>query len=140
MKRFLIISLLTLVAFAVIFGVLWLVGYQSENVSDQKFQTPSGYTPATPAQFTAVRNTFQSNIPSNNPDNIKPRETVIADRYALQTWGGNVMGGQALLKYDARTGSWTVVDFGGGAWSVEGLVAAGVPRNEAEALVKQASQ
>lgn len=141
MRRFLTIIFLVFTGAAVIFGVLLIVGYyRHEKVSDQKFQTSSGYAPATPAQIGAVRNTFQSSIPSNNPDRIKPRETVIADKYALQSWGGDVMGGQALLKYDARTGSWAVVDFGGGAWSVEGLVAAGVPRNEAEALVNQASQ
>ena len=60
--------------------------------------------------------------------------TVIATPYALQIWGDEYMGGEALLKYATSTG-WILVSAGGGEWTVDDLVAVGVPQTYAEQLV-----
>ena len=80
--------------------------------------------------------TYQKALASSNyPDNIKPQQTVVVGNYALQLWLGDHTGGEALLKFDNVQNKWTIVDPGGGAWSVEGLVVFGVPTTTAEALV-----
>src|SRR3989338_5458479 len=83
----------------------------------------------------AVRNRFQQEVAQGHPDNIKLSETVVVGEYALQGWIGDVMGGEALLTYDATQDKWKLVDIGGGAWSVEGLVTFGVPQDIATKLV-----
>ena len=60
---------------------------------------------------------------------------MVVGEYALQGWIGDVMGGEALLTYDATQNKWKLVDIGGGAWSVEGLVTFGVPQDIATKLV-----
>lgn len=60
--------------------------------------------------------------------------TVVVMPYALQNWGDENAGNQALLKYDSATG-WTVVSQGGGAWDVPSLESQGVPAAIAEQLI-----
>lgn len=58
------------------------------------------------------------------------------DIYALQVWGADDMGGEALLMYDSTNNEWNFVSWGGGAWSAEGLTRSeGVPQDTAEALL-----
>jgi hypothetical protein len=83
----------------------------------------------------AVQSAFKNKIVPNDKDNTKLRQTVIAGDYALQVWGSDVMGGEALLKYDAAQARWVVLAMGGGAWSVDGLVDEGVPRAAATTLL-----
>lgn len=82
----------------------------------------------------AVQLAFKNEIAPYDNDNTKLHETVIADQYALQVWIGDNFGGEALLKYDSTSGSWSVITDGGGAWSIDGLVQAGVPRTTATTL------
>jgi hypothetical protein len=141
MRSFLKIGIAILIAASIVIGSLWIVRlFQTDEVNTQTTQTPLPEQPIGAfSQTSVVRNAFQSSIPANNPDNIKLRETVIADGYALQIWSGDVMGGQALLKYDTGSKRWVVVDLGGGAWSEDVLISFGVPRNTAQSLLEQLS-
>lgn len=70
----------------------------------------------------------------SNPNELKLGKTVTAANYALQTWGDENKGGEALLVYSAAKG-WELVSMGGGAWDVESLIAVGVPSSVAEQLI-----
>jgi len=83
----------------------------------------------------AARATFQQAINKNNIDNTKLQETSIAGDYALQNWAGDIMGGQAVLKYDTNQGRWGIVESSGGVWSEDALVSLGVPLDVAKALL-----
>ncbi len=82
----------------------------------------------------SVQFAFQDEIAPYNDDNSKLHETVVAGDYALQVWYGDNIGGEALLKYDNASGRWIVISGGGGAWSLDGLLAQGVPKYVAEIL------
>jgi hypothetical protein len=69
-------------------------------------------------------------------DHPRTEQAVISGEWALQVWRGDVMGGEALLRLDPGTRTWKIVELGGGAWSVETLVAAGVPQDVATRLVE----
>jgi hypothetical protein len=90
----------------------------------------------------AVQSAFAAKLASGgNPDNIRMENTVVAGEYALQLWSGDIMSGEALLKYDATQRQWAVVDLGGGAWTAESLVSiGGVPENIAASLVAGAAR
>jgi hypothetical protein len=88
----------------------------------------------------AVQQAFRNELARYQNDNTKLYATSIAGGYALQVWAGDIMGGQALLKYDASQGGWVLLDAGGGAWSVDALVAAGVPKDTATTLLTGVSQ
>ena len=83
----------------------------------------------------AARAAFQNALDKNNIDNTKLQETVVVGDWALQAWGGDVMGGEALMKYDESQGRWAIVISSGGVWSVDALVGAGVPKDIAATLV-----
>lgn len=90
----------------------------------------------TPAQTKAdVQAAYESHIPQNDPENIQPAGTAVSGGYALQAYVGSHVGGAALLKYDSNQRTWIIVDPGGGAWSVEGLMSFGVPEVNAKALL-----
>ena len=44
-------------------------------------------------------------------------------------------GGEALLSYDTKYNQWNIVSWGGGAWSIDGLVEEGVQRDVAVGLL-----
>ena len=88
----------------------------------------------------AVQSAFLKYIAGHDSDNKKVRNTAISGGYALQVWSGNIMGGQALLKYSGSENGWVVLTLGGGAWSVDGLVEFGVPRAIATALLAGLAQ
>lgn len=69
-----------------------------------------------------------------NSDLITLRGTVVASDYALQIWGDENKGGQALLRYDSSRG-WVLMSLGGGEWSILSLTQIGVPQLVAEKLV-----
>lgn len=79
-----------------------------------------------------VQTAFVSQI--ENADQIILGDTVIASDYALQTWGDEDKGGQAVLRQNAA-GVWELLSMGGGAWDVASLTEAGVPQSVAEKLV-----
>lgn len=107
------------------------------NDSTNTTSQPSVTTPQpSTTEVNTVQSAFQSALPLGNPDHIKLYETAIVSGYAIQSWKGDTMGGEALLKYDAAARQWVVITHGGGAWSVDGLVGAGVPRDTATALLK----
>jgi hypothetical protein len=84
----------------------------------------------------AVREAFVKFIGTRNLDNIKPRRTTVSGSYALQSWGGDVTGGAALLRYDRASNKWLIVETGGGAWSHSELVKMGVPQATATDLME----
>jgi hypothetical protein len=53
-----------------------------------------------------------------NPDNIKLFRSAIESDYALQEWGDDNKGGQALLKYTDANG-WVLVSMGGGGQDIQ---------------------
>lgn len=128
------------------------IGFWFLHSSTQPQGTGSGATSTTPTfptgggvpkvtrQGTAtatdpvVANDFTSQI--QNPNQINLQGTVVVSGWALQTWGDENKGGEALLKQDA-SGNWNLVSLGGGEWSVEGLVQQGVPSNIAQELIKE---
>lgn len=58
----------------------------------------------------------------------------VVGEYAIQHWSDAAQGGEAILKFNRDTRQWTLLDLGGGAWDVDGLVTLGVPRETARAL------
>jgi len=107
----------------------------NQTVSTDNFRSSVDVLQTASLAQRAVRNMFQQEVAQGHPDNIKLSETVVVGEYALQGWIGDVMGGEALLTYDATQDKWKLVDIGGGAWSVEGLVTFGVPQDIATKLV-----
>jgi len=83
----------------------------------------------------AVQFAFRNELAKHESDNTKLYETSIVEDYALQVWVGDIMGGQALLKYDDSQSRWILLDGGGGAWSVDTLVDVGVPEDIAVQLL-----
>lgn len=61
-------------------------------------------------------------------------KAVIVSGWALQNWGDENSGGEALFRLD-HGGGWVLMDTGGGAWDVPSLLSAGVPRAIAEQLL-----
>jgi hypothetical protein len=70
-----------------------------------------------------------------NADLITVRGTIVVGSYALQTWGDENKGGEALLVYRGEREGWVLLSMGGGAWGVQSLVEEGVPLSTAEALI-----
>ncbi|MEK7068707.1 MAG: hypothetical protein AAB964_02745 [Patescibacteria group bacterium] len=108
-------------------------GQQSVHVPNTSYAVPLSQTTAE-AQG-AVKSTFEREVAAGHPDNLVTKNTVVIGGWALQVWVGDVMGGEALFTFDTAESKWVLVDFGGGAWSVESLVRAGVPQDIAEALL-----
>lgn len=80
-----------------------------------------------------IARSFTSQI--QNAGSIKLYGTTVVAAYALQEWGDENKGGEALFKYDPSQG-WVLLSMGGGAWSVSGLVQLfNVPQNVAEQLI-----
>jgi hypothetical protein len=71
----------------------------------------------------------------DNAQSISLQRAKIVYPYALQDWGDENKGGEALLKHDDVTSGWQLIDLGGGAWDLESLVAAGVPEDIARQLI-----
>ena len=92
-------------------------------------------TPAGTPEGRAARAAYEAALSADNPDNIKAGQTVAVAGYALQLWTGDNTGGEALLKFDSAQNAWVIVDPGGGQWSLEGLMHAGVPQEAARALL-----
>lgn len=69
-----------------------------------------------------------------NSNSITLKGTTVVSIYALQAWGDENRGGEALLLYDS-SGGWLLLSMGGGVWDVSSLVAAGVPQSVAEQLI-----
>jgi hypothetical protein len=63
------------------------------------------------------------------------RRSAIVGDYAILEWIREPMGGEAILKFDRAKGQWTILDAGGGAWTVDELVQFGVPREIAAPLL-----
>lgn len=79
-----------------------------------------------------IAQSFRGQI--QNASLITLRGTTIVSTYALQEWGDENKGGQALLEYSPSQG-WVLISMGGGAWSVSSLTQIGVPQLIAEQLV-----
>lgn len=97
---------------------------------------PSGqgaYFPVASSTTQDVNQDFTAQI--QNAGAINLENAVIVSDYALQNWGDENKGGQALLKFDTSTGKWNLLSMGGGAWDVDSLVAEGVPASVAEELI-----
>ncbi len=104
-------------------------------------QNGSGTSTEIPAEWKPIQETYKTVVEQDgNQDNIKLGRTAVTEEWALQDWVGDETGGEALLKYDAETKVWVVVDSGGGAWSVEGLVQLGVPEAVAVSLLSNLRQ
>lgn len=69
-----------------------------------------------------------------NNDNIQLYGTVIVFPYAMQGWGNDNLGGDALLKY-YDIGGWTLVSAGGGVTDYSDLINLGVPAGTAKQLI-----
>jgi hypothetical protein len=61
--------------------------------------------------------------------------TVLVGTFALQVWTADPMGGEALLKYDLKTGQWSVLSQGGGLWGVAALMKYGMDKTTALSLL-----
>ncbi len=141
MNRYIIIAIVVVIlaGLAVVGSLLFLTPTSPAPVTQQTVTPqPISSTVSVPVGRTkeAARAAFQQAIDKHNIDNTKLYETSISGDYALQVWAGDVMGGEALLKYDATQGRWNIVISSGGTWSVEALVSlGGVSTSTAEALL-----
>ncbi|MDB5225560.1 MAG: hypothetical protein JWL87_512 [Candidatus Adlerbacteria bacterium] len=144
MNRYLVAFILALIVVAVIaVGVVLLLRSGSQTPIP-KGETPvvvfpsDSQLPASPqnsASQVAARAAFQREVDADNPDNIKLGTTIVSGGYALQAWGGDITGGEAVLKYDMGLGRWILVVSSGGTWGAAGLASYGVPEDTAAALV-----
>jgi cytoskeletal protein RodZ len=144
MNRFLIILIIVVSLAGVAAGVLFLLRPNTpapaptttqDNTSPTNNSTVSVSVSSTDPQ--AVQAAYRAELAKHPSDNTKLSQTVIADGYALQVFSGDILGGEALLKYDTVQGSWVLLDGGGGAWTVGSLVAQGVPTSTAQTLWAQ---
>lgn len=142
MKRIIILSaalVIVVVAVGAVFLVLSKGAPEPANTKKTPPSVPgsSGYsvTLQQSQDSRAVQAAYQSVLSKNNFDNVRLYQTAISEGYALQSWKGDSIGGEALLKFDTAQNKWIIVDPGGGAWSVLGLVQMGVPQSAAESLV-----
>src|SRR3989344_2041506 len=130
MNRYIII-LVTLLLIAIVgIGVAF---YSRPNsgiapVVQQAVPQPVSSTVSVPTDRSKedARSTFQHALDQNNIDNIKLQETVVAGDWALQAWAGDVMGGEALLKYEITQDRWVILISSGGVWDINALVGVGV--------------
>lgn len=146
MKTFLII-----IGSIVVIGLIWIgILLTSPKTPQQTNITGSTLPVASSTNTTTVQNqsipnqqqivgtqpeiaqSFRGQI--QNADLITLRGTTIVSTYALQEWGDENKGGQALLEYNSSQG-WILISMGGGVWSVSSLVQIGVPQLIAEQLV-----
>jgi hypothetical protein len=150
-RPFYIISAVTLAIVLAIGAGIWVFLGPStvpspDTSNNTKDQSSSQYVPYPQSSATqsavqntpkaeAVRAAYQAALTLDNPDTIQVGKTAVSGSYALQAWAGSRTGGQALLKFDASQNAWVIVDPGGGAWSLDGLVSAGVPEDNAAVLI-----
>lgn len=139
MNRFVAILIgLLAIAFAVVLVVVFFLLKPAPSEPAPNTTTPpytsnvSVATNSTQAVQAALRAVF-AKAPS---DNIELYKTSIVGDYALQVYAGDISGGQALMKYDRAQNTWVLLEPGGGAWSIEGLVVAGVSEDTARALIE----
>lgn len=136
-KNFIIIGILV-----VLIGLLiaWFLLFRNTAPVTQNSNEPSSVLPITNDRTQRgvleqkIINDFRVQI--QNTDAITLYNTIIAGNYALQVWGDENKGGQALLQYKEGQG-WLILTMGGGAWDIEGLVGSGVPRVLAEELISK---
>lgn len=95
---------------------------------------PSGAQTSDSQSKTAVQTALKTQMAEYFADGLQLGDTVISGNYAVQLWSTNHMGGEALLQYAQNR--WTVITYGGGVWSLQGLLTAGVPRDTATVLLK----
>ncbi len=117
-------------------GVLTLLSFGRVILLEQHGSlTAAVSTPSSgPRSETSVQAALRSHI--RQEDQTTLHDTVISGDYALQSWRDSDFGGEALLKYDSVSEQWNLVTWGGGAWSVDGLVQfEGVPQDVATTLV-----
>ena len=140
MNRFIsiLIAVITIGA-VVVFGFLYLSRPATPTVPvQQQGGVPSDNTYVAQSagrSKEAAKAAFQQAVDRQNIDNTKLYQTSIAGDYALQVWAGNIMGGEALLKYDEVQGRWSIVESSGGSYSEAALVSRGVPTSTAESLL-----
>ncbi len=146
MKKILIIAGIVVVAGAIAWGVWSFIlphGQPGGGVASSSYgslpsvtvQTPGGASVlvrgvASP-QDPVVAKDFLGQI--QNADQIALGGTVVASPYALQIWGDENKGGEALL-LNASSG-WVLVSLGGGEWTALALIQEGVPHDAALQLV-----
>ena len=140
MNRYLIIVAAVLLIVIAAFGVAFLLRPSNPIPSEQQGgvsqPVSSTVSVSTDPSKQAVQSAYRNELAKHPSDNTKLYETSIVGDYALQVWAGDIMGGEALLKYDAGQGRWVLLDGGGGAWSVDTLVTLmGVPEDTAAALL-----
>lgn len=147
MNRYITIAVVVLLVVAAAIGIVFLLYPNNPAPAGQQQVTqgtpqPTNSTVSVPVGRTkeAARAAFQQAVDKQNIDNTKLYETSIAGNYALQAWAGDVMGGQALLKYDDAQRRWSIVESSGGAWRVESLVSLGVSTTTAETLLAGMAQ
>jgi hypothetical protein len=141
MNRSAIIVLLAILLGAVVAGVYFL--RPAPAVTPQPNQQGVRITPVDDPYASqsgtqskeAVQAAYRNALLKDNVDNIKLYQTTVSGRYALQSWRGDNSGGAALLKFDSVQNKWTIVNPGGGAWTVDALVEMGVPQDTASALL-----
>jgi len=106
MNRYIIILIIVLLVVA---AALVGIGFALRPAPQTPSQNPGDTTPPStgtnPVSSTvdvtaqtaeAVKSAFQSKIPSDNPDHTKLYATAVSGQYALQSWSGDIMGGQGF--------------------------------------------
>jgi hypothetical protein len=92
-------------------------------------------TPTADPAKAAIQTAYLAEVAKHPGGNTQLYELSVVGEYALQVWIDDYMGGQALLRFDTAQQKWVLVDGGGGAWSVDTLVSAGVPEDVAQKLL-----
>ena len=141
MNRHLSIIVILLIILVVAIGGAFIFFTRDQAPSATTEIPPSGTLPSVPQpndasqSKDAVQAAFESAMAPYGSEHIQFLNTVIAGDYALQLWKGDTMGGEGLLQYEASQNNWNVITDGGGAWTLEDLVGAGVPQSSATVLL-----
>ena len=104
------------------------------TIKGYRIQHLPGAASADPRERT-VASDFLSQVSENEGPADMVLDTLrIASGYALLGWSDENTGGEALLRFDAATGRWVLIQNTGGAYDANSLIALGVPRAAAARL------
>src|SRR5690242_13174524 len=141
MNRTIIITVLAIV----LFGAIGIAYFFLTPEKPQEQVTPSTTSPSynstvsvtsDGADVAAVQAAYRAELAKSSENNdIRLLRTAVVGEYALQEYAGDVVGGEALLKYDRQKKVWVIIDGGGGVWPLDTLVnLMRVPEETARAL------
>ncbi len=140
MNRYTILIAVLITVLASLLIAIGFVLYQRSQKSTPSV-TQGSISPASFPSVPQPNTQSRESVSAALQRNMHPGEqttmgaNVVVGDWALQLWNDPHAGGEALFVYDSANYQWRLVSWGGGAWSINGLIQAGVPSNIATSLL-----